>query len=603
MPGLTLLFNKEPELLPGNGKEKKLLKRALLEHNQKTRLLFGDETFSVFLNTYKSYPVSVFDDGQFTIIIEGKVYNYQHGVVAEMIREKAGRFENSDFGKSFVLRDLISVFDGDFIIYVYDKLNRQVIFANDSMARLPVYVYDTPNRMVVSREIAFVREYSGAGTDKYGLSQFLLTGYPWGTNTLYLNISYMKAGTEVHFKPDGSIMLFESAPIDFSQKLEVGFREASRKLSELFTTSVSTRIKDKKGFLLSLSGGLDSRAILGACRNLMFDMGCATYLDHNKACLSDVIIAEELAASFNASLDIIGLQPTLGKYFLELLTIKQGLNYLGMSFILGFFDQIRNRTRKYITGDGGDKLLPDLRPGIPLKTRSGLLNYILRHHGVFSFNDTVKLTGIEPGELFDYLMATIEQYPENNLNDKYHHFVFYERTCKWLFEGEDRNRYYFWNVAPFYSLPLVNYSLQLPPGLKANYRLYIAFLNHISPRLNYINNANWGFPPSSNKLARYLYYRQLKSASPLFIKNLKNRMKKQANYLQKNTEVNMVKVFNKQVGLIGNSGNFLNYNHLFNMKHLSEDQFYHALTISSLNEMMDNRLSSISDFAFIEFDV
>jgi asparagine synthase (glutamine-hydrolysing) len=76
-----------------------------------------------------------------------------------------------------------------------------------------------------------------------------------------------------------------------------------------------------------------------------------------------------------------------------------------------------------------------------------------------------------------------------------------------LFEGEDRNRFYFWSVAPFYALPFFRYAMSCPSRDKRDLRLYSAFLRELAPRLLDIPNATMGRDPnqpmfSFSRLAR-----------------------------------------------------------------------------------------------------
>jgi len=71
-------------------------------------------------------------------------------------------------------------------------------------------------------------------------------------------------------------------------------------------------------------------------------------------------------------------------------------------------------------------------------------------------------------------------YPETDPASKYVHFLVYERGANFLFEGEDRNRF-FWSTTPFYSIDFFRYAMNCPPEQKTRYNLYRSFLTELAP--------------------------------------------------------------------------------------------------------------------------
>jgi asparagine synthase (glutamine-hydrolysing) len=113
--------------------------------------------------------------------------------------------------------------------------------------------------------------------------------------------------------------------------------------------------------------------------------------------------------------------------------------------------------------------------------------------------DVCKLTGFTEQQIGEGIDQQISSYPERDFDAKYAHFILFNRAFRWLFEGEDRNRHYFWHLAPFYSLPFLNYALNCPDSQKSRYALYKRFLSRLAPEVCTIDNANWGFPPLSRR--------------------------------------------------------------------------------------------------------
>jgi asparagine synthase (glutamine-hydrolysing) len=104
--------------------------------------------------------------------------------------------------------------------------------------------------------------------------------------------------------------------------------------------------------------------------------------------------------------------------------------------------------------------------------------------------------------------------------------MIYERAFKWLFEGEDRNRFYFWTVAPFYSAVFFQYAMKCPQKQKADFELYREFFRILSPSLASIENANWRTPLIGRKYFAYSVYRSIVNKLPTgFKRYIKNRLR------------------------------------------------------------------------------
>jgi hypothetical protein len=104
---------------------------------------------------------------------------------------------------------------------------------------------------------------------------------------------------------------------------------------------------------------------------------------------------------------------------------------------------------------------------------------------------------LEPGTLFSELKGLLLRYPENSPVQKAVHFVIYERGRKWLFEGEDRNRFFLWHTTPFYSMPFFQQAMRVPDGRKRCHALYRAFQRRLDASISQIPDASIGYAMSS----------------------------------------------------------------------------------------------------------
>ena len=166
-----------------------------------------------------------------------------------------------------------------------------------------------------------------------------------------------------------------------------------------------------------------------------------------------------------------------------------------MAFIIPFLERLAGewgRATDYVTGDGGEQFIADLRPERLGRDAKGLTKAIVRDHGLLPSSTAERIMGLEEGALQHELEECVRGYPEEDPVQKAVHFKLYERGRKWLFEGEDRNRCFMWQFSPFYSLPMVRLAMEIPDHTKRDAALYIEFHKQLNPTLAHIPNANFG---------------------------------------------------------------------------------------------------------------
>jgi len=122
---------------------------------------------------------------------------------------------------------------------------------------------------------------------------------------------------------------------------------------------------------------------------------------------------------------------------------------------------------------------------------------IVRYHGITATETAERVLGLQVGSVTAELAALLQSYPEQTLQHRAVHFVVYERGRKWLFEGEDRNRYFLWQCTPFYDADFLEYGMAVPDELKARARLYRAFQFRLNPLITRIPHSDYKIPIGS----------------------------------------------------------------------------------------------------------
>lgn len=466
-----------------------------------------DRSYTIGSTRYPSYPLREFETSEYWILLEGEIYSAPNSdpgdepAIEDVVVDVAGRlFGDDEEG----LREWLWETDGEFLVYAIEKSTNELAIVNDVFGRLPLYYTRLDSSPIVTREIGTLFEASDIDLsfDRYGIAQYLLFGYVLGDRTLWEDVRTLPPGTRVTLRPDGSASFASIAEFDFDRKehADKSVAENAANLASLFVRSCRSRTADGRETVLSLSGGHDSRSIAAAFRAGSLPCSAATFRKATADGSSDASIARDIARELDFDWQLFDIEPVNSSNARTLLELKRGLNHVGLASLLDFFEQLGDAYGDdlvYFTGDGGDKALPDLSPAKSLSSRAELVSYAIERNSVFSLSEVATITGLERGEIAGSVAAVIDEYPESDLASKYVHFLTHERGFSWLFEGEDRNRYYFWSTSPFYSTPFFRYAMNVPDRQKKHNRLYREFLERLWPRATEFDDADFGTPMSS----------------------------------------------------------------------------------------------------------
>lgn len=448
---------------------------------------------------YPEYPVRTVEVDGHTVVVEGMVYDRDEAEFREDLSELVGRVA-ADEGYTEFLAEWLPTVDGEFLLTVLDGENDRVVAVTDYLGRLPVYHATSADELLVSREMRFVVDGLADPTfDRLAVAQYLLFGYTLGERTFV---------EEVRRVPPAAVITMSGDGIDVEQVCEQEYgRDAhadrsmganARRLADLFDEACRNRSAATGPSLVSLSGGLDSRAILASYAEQGLPHVAAT-MSHPAVPDNEVDIAAELAATYGTDWYRYDVDRSDARVLERQVKTRNGRDPLSISHLTEFFDEILadHGAMPHLVGAGGDKALPDLTPARSLADTEDLVDYLIESYGEFGLDEAAELAGVRSAALHGSVRAHVETYPEASPEARYVHFVVHERGMSWIFEAEDTNRYYFWGTSPFWSVPFFRYAMNCPASQKRCYRLYGRFLEALSPTSVEIDNANFGAPPGS----------------------------------------------------------------------------------------------------------
>ena len=276
----------------------------------------------------------------------------------------------------------------------------------------------------------------------------------------------------------------------------------------LFSEACRNRADYNAENIVSLSGGLDSRAVAACLHKNKIPCYAVTSTEPHwrpvEGSTSEVEIAEQIAMSLGMEWENYGVMKADAEDLIMMLKIKKGLTYLGHSFFLRFLEKLKKkyslRPINFFTGRDGAVVFSDLSIIISnLQNLDSLARGIIHLLGDLPLAEVAALVQIKESEIVDELLNILGLYPEQSLRQKLLHFLFFEDNAKFSFEIDDISRIYFWTVSPFNSLPFFKYIISCPDKQKSKYALYREFFFIMSPLVAEIKNSNWGCSISSNK--------------------------------------------------------------------------------------------------------
>jgi len=473
--------------------------RAVCFHDDYDRTVHVEDGTTFLGSTgYPEYPVETVETSDAVFVLEGQLYDVNdqehqlRSVGSKLLEERLGE-----------VRTWLADRDGDFLLLAYEKETGAISVVNDVFARLPVYYATVGDNIAFSRELKFVRSLARhyddvLEPDTVAFAQTLLFGYQLGNRTLFDSVRRVPPGSYVHIDDGVHVERLHRHDFQSAAHADRSVGENARALASRFEEACANRDVDGLSNVVSLSGGLDSRAVAGGYNAADVPYTAATFEKPDKSNTSDVQLAERIADALSVDWERYVVERT-ETHRTDLLEMKQGLNFLAMSFLLDFLEQLRARHGRftYVTGDGGDKTLPDLTPPREFDSRRELAEYLVNAHGIFDLEEIATLTGVSSEDLVRSVEARLDSYPEPTHDAQYVHFLIRERGINWLNHGEDRNRYYCWSVSPFYAPHFFEYAMNVPADQKRRSALQAAFLEELDPSLCDIEDANYDAPVSS----------------------------------------------------------------------------------------------------------
>jgi asparagine synthase (glutamine-hydrolysing) len=498
--------------------------------------LIRNDYLSLDCHAFTGYPIFFERTDRWDILLEGAFYTIKRIDWREELAGLAAHLLHEEQDPAHLARWLLAR-DGDYVIWLHDRHRRTTVILNDVFGRLPLYYSDSPHQLSASRDIRFVlAQHEPTAFDPLSLAHFMLLGHSLAEKTPFRGVHRLSPGTLLRIRPERRAIEARAVhTFDFSALAHerISVRENAHILSDLFTSACRVRSGRGTKDIVSLSGGLDSRAVAAAWARNQAPCVAATFDSPGYTSREEVRIAAEVARCLNIPWVLLPVQTLRSRDALELLRLKSGMSPLYMGFILPFFKML-NQTygtgAVYFTGDGGDQYVAPLLPPVCIPTGSGLCDAVLQEHWLsgrrLGLRRTAELTGIDARDLRRSIVEHLLGFPEPDWSGKWLHYQFYGTIAHIYFEAEDRNRSYFWSTSPFYSNDLFLHAINIPQPQKSRYRLYRRVLEYLSPALGALDYSGYHAPVGSPAFWFHYYKKRAIASRPTWTLGIKKALKR-----------------------------------------------------------------------------
>jgi hypothetical protein len=500
MPGLSLIYD-----IGKLDSAKAAASAVSLKHEQNYELVNIHKTanFAAFFTGYESYPCYSFANEDAVFFIEGIIYDKEDPRIASELKDIARVYQKGgDFKK--LVANFVDEADGDFNILIYFKKSDELLIFCDRWGRLPSYYFCNDKMLVYSRELQFVLDFvPSIEFDKTSLVDLLAFQQTLGLATLFKDIFRLGPSGLLTLKKNkqGIAVTREfSLEVNFTPKVKgLSQRKCVEKCRDLFVKGVENRAKKLQslGYKITadISGGYDTRAVLGAMRKLNAKVDYYTDPIRN--------YESKYVDALSAQLNLKPIKVEADK------SIK--MTMANIAFITGCNIEARTSIERYqsgltrarlfkgkvvkFMGLEGEVLRNIYRNVIGYKNVPDMMKDAIFSSCGMPITQACELFGVDEASYYQYLINFYDTYfPEKILKNKCKH-IYFDFTSHWDIAGEDRHRLHFWTATPYWNKHLFGFAMTDVPMNTISFGFNRKVIKAINPEVMkiplYIMNTNY----------------------------------------------------------------------------------------------------------------
>jgi asparagine synthase (glutamine-hydrolysing) len=445
------------------------------------------------------------------LYLEGEVYDY-HEDAAEL-QSKGYRFNLNDQAAYLLHRYLehgpafAEGLNSSFVVSIWDEASQKLVLATDRLGTYPLYYAVVNQRLLFASGVralladpALPRE-----TDRTGIAQFLTFDHLLNDRTLLKSVKLLRQASVLTYS-DGELDIRPYWQVQYPEHYEL---RPETEWMEQFVYLVEQAIRRQSEHTaplgILLSGGIDSRMILPSLKkHARQPLHAFTW--GNLQC-DDLQYASEVARLVGVDHHFFELKPgwLLDKAE-EAVRLTDGMGNLANLHALATLDQETQYSRIIFKGFLGDAMMgfgqrhqhwatydsaTALKAHLSVHRDQGVISFEPdEHHLLFTENFHREVGGA----VLDEYIAGMYDSGASLLADQRLYFDYYQRVPRMTIKGVEVVRSKAMVRLPFCDNDLIDFSIQLTPGLRYERRLMKNAFVRAFPELAQIPITETGLP-------------------------------------------------------------------------------------------------------------
>jgi len=208
----------------------------------------------------------------------------------------------------------IQYLEGEYNIIIIDENNKEFVIFNDRYGLKPLYYYIADEKFIFASEIKAILQDSTIerNINFQAMSEFFSFGYVLQNKTLIENVHVFPPGSALFYK-NGNIRIYQYWNWKKIQKNNENLSEQQivERLGNLWLKAINKRTNQSERVGVSLSGGLDSRAVISALQKYNKKIHAITF---GKLESLKCIIAKKVCDNLGIIHHIVNLDNFLGNW-------------------------------------------------------------------------------------------------------------------------------------------------------------------------------------------------------------------------------------------------------------------------------------------------
>jgi asparagine synthase (glutamine-hydrolysing) len=479
--------------------------RSLLNiHRTKERFVDGALIGSPFLLGYHSIRQLTFQKG---IAQSGPIRMAFDGILFEPSPPDIGQLlsQYCRYGP-----DIVQYLRGYFALAVCNEQTGDLYLYTDQAATHPIYY------AVCDGLLYFAGDYptlsailpDAKTTNSQAVVDMLTFGYMTGDKTPRKLIKCMPSGSCLCWNAyTATLKIKPYFVVDNTFLDSDSYAEMRDKLQFLFVQAVERTLQNTKP-LFTLSGGLDSRAILGTA--VQFGISKPDCLTFGEPTSLDVKLAVQVARKYKAQMNLISLGD--GDYLADTFAIASHYNggmvyYSGSAHMLYALQQLDPERWDIVqTGISGDMLMGSFLHKAELDesvdTPESLTERIITQLGQLTWIERLVADEVVAQRLvYDSVRDSLTKIdPEKTMSQALELWNLHNRQQRAMLNGFRMIENFAEYVSPFFDVDLYSFVLRIPHRYRLGEAIYMDMLSHLLP--SSVWRIPWqktGHPPSTHR--------------------------------------------------------------------------------------------------------